>query len=530
MRAAMCVMLGLGIGVAAGCPRSRELPPDVEAPAAPDRQLSPRGVRVGGAVVSSEGGTFMVSPGGRAYAQTIVSVAAGVFSEPTPVEALLLPRRDDPKQEMPQLLAVVAERPFGAGAVTVTVLRRELILGVEPERQRLLGYASGLGGWQAFDEPTVGAPLQGDLGTLRSAAAAAQETGMVVIGETTGDPAGAVRAGARAVSAGLASLDYDLTGGGSDVVSPDEGRRLMDRLNAGAAFVVFKGTAPLGYLWLTPPTIRGADEPPELRELLCHGADPRVLLTHGVVSHTDGFEGDGDLIRGLARQGMRVGRYVYPTGSPIADNGAALASLLAHVRGGCERGPGDLDVVGHSMGGLVIRSAMQDHGAPIRRAVLVSTPNGGGRLTRWIGALTGDGESLSSAPVAAIQASSPGLGVDLLEGSSFLEGLNEPSAVRPIADRLYVVAGWSSKDLEPQPNDSVVEVRSALLLDLPAGHEHYATEGDEGAPRLVEQTGELPPSLEGRAADRFGHRAIHEQASTNGVLDHVARLLVAAEP
>ena len=348
---------------------------------------------------------------------------------------------------------------------------------------------------------------------------------MMVIGETTDDPAAAVRAGAKAVSAGLASLEFELAAEGSEVVSGDEGRRFADRLRAGAAFVLFKGNLPLSYLWLTPPTIWGADEPAELTELLCHGQERRVLLTHGVISHTDGFEGQRDLIRGLSVKGMRVGRFSYPTGYRITRSGSALATLLAGVRGACEKGAEDLDMVGHSMGGLVIRAAMQDYGAPIRRAVLVSTPNAGGRLTGWIRNLTGDGPGQSSAPVAAIQASSPGLGVDLLEGSEFLESLNGSPGAKRIADRLYVVGGWSSKEAEPKPNDGSVDLSSALALDLPEGHEHYLADGEDKAPRAVEVSGELPATLEGRPADRFGHSDIHEKSSSNGLLDHVTAML-----
>ena len=533
--------LGLWLAAAVTCSCSSE-----EGPASVlgVERTEPTGALVAGGVVPADGGTLVVTQSGAEYAGATIQFAASVFDEPTRVEVVRLRHTSDADEDMPALLAVVAERAFGSGEVTVRVLRESPILAVVPEAQDLVGYARGTWDWVPF-EPTEGvSPLTGDLATLRAAADTAEAAGRRVVGENTDTAAAAVGAGATAVSLGVAALGYAPFGGGSELLSGGPAA-LTQRLAAGEAFVLSKSSLPLRYLWLSIPSLRGADSPPELSALLCAGDGSRVLLTHGVLSHTDSFEAEPDLIAGLTDRGHRVGRLVYPSGYRIDENGAAFAALVADARAGCGGEPAALDVLGHSMGGLVLRSAVQHHGMVVQRLVMLSTPNDGGKWTGWIPDTTkdeglvwlgelnkaagsdGDSGSRADGALHTLQKTAPGMAIDLLQGSDFLNALNVDAKVAPHADRYVVVAGWSDSP-GALPNDGLVDVRSALLLDLPAGHEHYFAAGDNDESVAYELSGEVPDDLEGTEASRFGHSPIHEEASTNGVLDHIAAILAAA--
>lgn len=80
------------------------------------------------------------------------------------------------------------------------------------------------------------------------------------------------------------------------------------------------------------------------------------------------------------------------TGRPVAVNGAELAALLEAVLAGWPVPVTRIDLVGHSMGGLIIRSACA-HGAGsgwlplVRHLVYLGTPHTGAPLARGLGLL-----------------------------------------------------------------------------------------------------------------------------------------------
>ena len=83
-----------------------------------------------------------------------------------------------------------------------------------------------------------------------------------------------------------------------------------------------------------------------------------VLFVHGLCLSEWDWQGrqHRSFVAGMQRQGFGVAWLRYNTGLPIWENGAALAQLLESVwQGDKER---KLVLVGHSMGGLVIRSAL----------------------------------------------------------------------------------------------------------------------------------------------------------------------------
>ena len=131
-------------------------------------------------------------------------------------------------------------------------------------------------------------------------------------------------------------------------------------------------------------------------------ADPRprvVVLVHGLMDTERVWTGGpadadsaGRIDYGaeLARDRDSTSLYLrYNTGRPIADNGAALSSLLEALVDAYPVPITELWLLGHSMGGLVIRSAC--HAASVaghrwldlvRRAIYVGTPHQGAPLER----------------------------------------------------------------------------------------------------------------------------------------------------
>lgn len=113
-----------------------------------------------------------------------------------------------------------------------------------------------------------------------------------------------------------------------------------------------------------------------------------VLFIHGVclserewqTFHHSGF------VRELREDGHGVAWLRYNSGRPIHENGAALSALLETAFAG--KGPG-LTLIGHSMGGLVIRAASHHGGlnasrwlSRLRHAAYLGTPHQGAPLER----------------------------------------------------------------------------------------------------------------------------------------------------
>lgn len=85
----------------------------------------------------------------------------------------------------------------------------------------------------------------------------------------------------------------------------------------------------------------------------------------------------------------------YNTGLAVATNGARLASLLEEVRNGWPQPVQSIALVGHSMGGLVIRSACAaalsaGHGwiEAVSDVVTIGSPHGGAPLEKFVNAAT----------------------------------------------------------------------------------------------------------------------------------------------
>jgi len=155
-----------------------------------------------------------------------------------------------------------------------------------------------------------------------------------------------------------------------------------------------------------PMTVRsGTEVLPLDRDGLAHAlplATPRIaVLVHGLMSTESvwGFPGDPGTTYGslLARDhGVTPVSLRYNTGRHISINGREFARLLHHLVAAWPVPVRDITLIGHSMGGLVVRSACQYASATrsgrglarfrrswtskVRRVVLIGVPNTGAPL------------------------------------------------------------------------------------------------------------------------------------------------------
>jgi hypothetical protein len=185
-----------------------------------------------------------------------------------------------------------------------------------------------------------------------------------------------------------------------------------------------------------------------------------LVLVHGLCMSDRGFRRRGhDHGAALATALGHTPLYLlYNSGRPIAENGRDLAELLEALLAAWPVRVDELVILGHSMGGLVARSACEAAAETERawlgrlaKLVFLGTPHHGApleRAGRWLeGAL---GLSPYVAPIARLGAlRSAGIG-DLAHGSS---------APLPAGVACYAVAGT----LGPDPlGDGLVPLASAL--------------------------------------------------------------------
>ena len=120
-----------------------------------------------------------------------------------------------------------------------------------------------------------------------------------------------------------------------------------------------------------------------------------ALLIHGLCLDEACWDGDpeqldsADLPRRLADQGWTVLRLRYNSGRPIHANGRDLAAMLQLLVGKEDTSVDQLAILGHSMGGLVARSAAHqgidaghDWTRRLDQLVCIATPHHGSPLER----------------------------------------------------------------------------------------------------------------------------------------------------
>ncbi|MEU6141252.1 alpha/beta fold hydrolase [Streptomyces sp. NPDC047081] len=166
------------------------------------------------------------------------------------------------------------------------------------------------------------------------------------------------------------------------------GRRLLPSRLAGLSLALLKATALelailAGHLLLYPSGItqerRAPLPPPEGAAQLPTETKPPVVLLHGFIDNRSVFV---LLRRNLAQHGrQRVESLNY---SPLTCDIRTAAELLGrHIEEICERtGSKQVDIVGHSLGGLIARYYVQRLGGDLRVGTLVTlgTPHSGTRV------------------------------------------------------------------------------------------------------------------------------------------------------
>jgi pimeloyl-ACP methyl ester carboxylesterase len=113
------------------------------------------------------------------------------------------------------------------------------------------------------------------------------------------------------------------------------------------------------------------------------GSGTLVVFVHGLGNHESMWS--EDYLRAAEAAGAPAVTVRYTTGQPIADSGAELADLLDRVLGAWPVGLDRLVLVGHSMGGLVIREALAHDRAwrgRVDQVVTLGTPHSGAPLER----------------------------------------------------------------------------------------------------------------------------------------------------
>lgn len=244
-------------------------------------------------------------------------------------------------------------------------------------------------------------------------------------------------------------------------------------------------------------TLRHAGRPVDARNpsasLAAAGAPaPRaglVIFVHGLCMNDLGWHRNGhDSGAALAAElGRSVLHLRYNSGLHVADNGRRFSELLEQLLGHWPVPVEDLSIVGHSMGGLVARSAChhaQGAGhrwtASLRRLVFLGTPHLGAPLERggrWLELLLG--VSPYSAPLAvAGRRRSAGI-KDLRTGTVTLDGSSVPL---PRGVQCYAAAATLAKRrgalADRLIGDGLVPLHSALgrardrtrALRIPTAH------------------------------------------------------------
>lgn len=112
------------------------------------------------------------------------------------------------------------------------------------------------------------------------------------------------------------------------------------------------------------------------------GRDHRpVVFVHGLGGHHGDFLPMATYFRVGGRPcSYRIG---FESGQSLEERAEALAECVRRVREAT--GPGRVDVVAHSMGGIIARMAIADHGLArsIRTLVTLGTPHGGTHAARY---------------------------------------------------------------------------------------------------------------------------------------------------
>ncbi|MDR7269314.1 pimeloyl-ACP methyl ester carboxylesterase [Pelomonas saccharophila] len=256
-----------------------------------------------------------------------------------------------------------------------------------------------------------------------------------------------------------------LVGGGLDLalgaLTPLLGQAEADRANAVQAALngvlgdYLEDTAnPLATTMRLYPLVDGA-------------TGPALVMLHGLCMNEAQWRRDGaDFPAALAALGYQPLGLRYNSGRPIWRNGAELAKLLDAV-------PGPITLLGHSMGGLVIRSAIAQAGRRrwrqrLQALVTLGTPHQGAPLERGGQQVQQLLDVSAYSRPLALLAARRSAGIRDLRHASLLEADAGKASVLPLPEGVacYAVAATTSKKPGGSParwlGDGLVPVASAL--------------------------------------------------------------------
>ncbi|MEO8345882.1 MAG: alpha/beta fold hydrolase [Betaproteobacteria bacterium] len=176
----------------------------------------------------------------------------------------------------------------------------------------------------------------------------------------------------------------------------------------------------------------------------------------------------------------------YNTGLPIAQSGAQLANLLDELVAAYPRPVEEITLIGHSMGGLLMRSAcdLSRHGtdqwlSSVKRAIYIGTPHDGADLERFAHLTTGVLQAIPTHVTRLIgdilNLRSRGV-KDLASGR-----LSSPDGSEPWlpSARHYLLMGILTKD----PEHPVGQIFGDALVRVP--RTANLPEGNESSPEII---------------------------------------------
>ncbi len=175
---------------------------------------------------------------------------------------------------------------------------------------------------------------------------------------------------------------------------------------------------------------------------------PRILLVHGLDEPGGIWE---DLVPVLEREGYDVWEFRYPNDQAIDDSADFLAEYWPTIHG-----EAPVVLIGHSMGGLVIRdfvtrwrhpvgSPPAVDGVPVHGVILVGTPNQGSdwaRLRVWLELRDAFATALDRrfSLFAGLRDGTGAAKIDLRPGSDYLKALN--ARAWPESIPLRIIGGY----------------------------------------------------------------------------------------
>lgn len=157
-----------------------------------------------------------------------------------------------------------------------------------------------------------------------------------------------------------------------------------------------------------------------------------VVLIHGYGSNRSCFLPLEVYLRAIGFD--RVFPFTYKTPADIGDLTRALGAFIQDVKASCRSGRQTVDLIAYSLGGLIARTYLQEHGGAreVDQCITLATPHLGTYSSYW-------------APTDIGKAMRP--------ESEFIEDLNDPSKRAPGVRYLSL---WAERDLMVLPRENAI--------------------------------------------------------------------------